>query len=282
MANFPAISAITSGLNALSNLLLVTPQKVIGYQPENPDGSLSIPPIIFNYEGEQTAHLQSDITDHYIEDNSAIQDQIAIKPVKITTHGFIGELNDVLPISLPLGISIPDKLTVISAYAPGLTTTALVAYTEALLAYEIANAAVTTAQSGLSSLAGTGGESVISGNGIVQEANQNKQQTYFQQFYVYWLNRILFTVQTPWAVFQNMAIESLRAVQDAETNVITDFEVTFKQIRFASTVTTNAPDPNSAQGRLANAKTGAVPLGPASPKAVATTPSGALSQITGK
>ena len=45
-----------------------------------------------------------------------------------------------------------------------------------------------------------------------------------------------FPVQTPWAVFQNMAILRLTATQDAETNVITDFEVTFKLIRMASTI----------------------------------------------
>jgi len=89
--------------------------------------------------------------------------------------------------------------------------------------------------SAISSLAGTAGTSVIDGRSINTAAHQNKQQTMFQQFYGYWRNRILFTVQTPWAVFQNMAIMRLTAVQDADTQVITDFEVTFKLIRMAST-----------------------------------------------
>ncbi|PNA18994.1 hypothetical protein C1X78_25825, partial [Pseudomonas sp. MPR-R1B] len=38
--------------------------------------------------------------------------------------------------------------------------------------------------------------------------------------------------------FQNMAIKSLRAIQAAETRMITDFEVSFKMIRTAATVTT--------------------------------------------
>ena len=35
-----------------------------------------------------------------------------------------------------------------------------------------------------------------------------------------------------------MAIQSVRAIQSAETELISDFEVTFKQMRFASTLTT--------------------------------------------
>jgi hypothetical protein len=81
----------------------------------------------------------------------------------------------------------------------------------------------------------TGGTTVINGSGLNPRGNQTKQQTYFQQFYGYWANRTLFTIQTPWAIFQDMAIQTLRAVQDADTRVITDFEVTFKLMRFAST-----------------------------------------------
>ncbi len=36
-----------------------------------------------------------------------------------------------------------------------------------------------------------------------------------------------------------MAIKSLRPIQDAETDVITDFEVTFKMIRTAATFIVN-------------------------------------------
>src|SRR6185312_8744514 len=102
MPDLSSLASITTAATALSNLILVNPQKTIGYQPQNAPSNNGQtaqlgPSLLFHYEGEQTASLESDITDHYIENNTAIQDQIALKPVIITTHGFIGELNDIPP-----------------------------------------------------------------------------------------------------------------------------------------------------------------------------------------
>lgn len=245
MADISALTPYTTAATALSNLILVSPQKTIGYQPQNPpnaDGSPSTdaPPksLLFNYEGEQTGILQSEITDHFVEDNSAIADQIALKPERVTTHGFIGELNDIPPALLKIAQTLANKLTTVDAYVPALSTSALVLYNQAFQLYQIEQSVENSAVSTWDTLAGQGGESVISSSGLTSQPSQTKQQVAFQQFYGYWRNRTLFTVQTPWAVFQNMAIENLRAIQDAETDVITDFEVTFKMIRTAQTQTT--------------------------------------------
>jgi hypothetical protein len=269
MPNLSSLSSITTAATALSNLILVSPQSTIGYQPQNPsqpNGQTSQPPpsILFHYEGEQTVALESDITDHFIEDNTAIQDQIALKPETITTHGFIGELNDVAPGALATVKAVADKLTVINAYTPVLSTTALIAYNEAFQLYQVGLNAVNSAVAAWSSLSGTGGESVINSQGLALQANQTKQQIAFQQFYGYWRSRTLFTVQTPWAVFQNMAIKTLRAIQDPETRVITDFEVAFKMIRTAATVTT--PGTNlSYQGRASAQAASLTDLGTSTP-----------------
>lgn len=237
-----SLAPATTAAKSLSNLILVSPQSTVGYQPKNKpnaDGTTSTadqpPAILFHYEGEQTATIESDITDHFIEDNSAIQDQIALKPEIVTTHGFIGELNDVAPFGLQTLQAAADKLTAIGSYEPALSETALLAYSEAFFLYQTASTAIDAAVSAWDTVAGFGGESVINGQGIVTQSNQSKQQSAFQQFYGYWRSRTLFTVQTPWAIFDNMAIKSLRAIQEAETNVITDFEVTFKMIRTATT-----------------------------------------------
>lgn len=253
MANLSSLSPITTAATALSNLILVSPQSTIGYQPQNAptqNGTTSQQPpsFVFNYEGEQTSTLTSDITDHFIEDNTAIQDQIALKPEEITTHGFIGELNDIAPPVLALLQAAADKLTVISAYTPALSQTALLAYAEAFQLYQVAANAVNSAVSAWSSINNSGGENVIGSNGLLNNVfnaqtgqisnNQTKQQIAYQQLYGYWRALTLFTVQTPWAVFQNMAIKSIRAIQGEETNQISDFEITFKLMRFASTQST--------------------------------------------
>lgn len=268
MANLSRLAPITTAATALSNLVLVSPQNVVGYQPQQA-GTLTSQPalapspaLLFHYEGENSVSLESDITDHYIEDNSAIQDQVALKPAIITVHGFIGELNNVPPVGLSFLKAIANQLTTVSAYTPQLTTTALIAYNEAFLIYQTAANAVNSAVSAWSSLTGSGGENVIGSTGLQSPISftQTRQQTAFQQFYGYWNARTLFTVQTPWAIFQNMIIQKLRAVQDAESRMYTDFEVTFKTIRIASTSLTSALAAQ-VQGRLNNQKADLVDAG---------------------
>lgn len=231
------ISSVTSALQTVANVLLVSPQSTIGYQPQ---GSPTLPALLFHYEGEQSVVLRSDITDHFAEDNTALQNQIALPPPLIRTHGFIGELNDIPPNKvLQLAFVAAQKLTALSGYSPVLSVTALEAYNNALLVYQTAASLLNSAVSTYASITGTDGESVIDGSGfLTTQPNQTVQQQYFQQFYGYWATRTLFTVQTPWAVFKNMAIELCQPVQAGDSKDVTDFEVTFKQIRFATNAST--------------------------------------------
>lgn len=251
MVNLSPLSNLTTTATALANLILVQP-KDIGILPKLPNGQS----FLFHYNGEETVTLKSDITDHYIEDNTALQDQIALRPEMITTHGYIGELNDILPALLePLKFAA-NKLTVISAYTPGLSLTALRLYNQATLAYATVSALADSAVSAWNFI--TGGNN---------KPAQNKQQKAFQQFYGYWRNRTLFTIQTPWAIFDNMAIDTLRAVQGEDTRVITDFEITFKAIRIATTtlVTTK-----TGQGRYINQSSPLIDNGTSTPPQVGT------------
>lgn len=257
------VAGVTSGITAVSNLLLVSPQQVKGYQPQNQDANdlKGLPPaLLFNYEGEQSAISRADITDHFSEENISLQDQIALKPVIITTNGFIGELNNVAPVGLQTLQALANKMTFISAYTPIISETALIAYNEAAFLYATTVNAAKSLVNTFSFLNNQGGLNVIGSNGLQNPIStgffqtQTQQQIYYQQFYFYQQTRRLFTVQTPWAIFQNMAIESLRSIQDAETDMVTDFELTFKQMRFAST---SFEDPtviisDNADGRTSN------------------------------
>lgn len=280
MPNLATIANASNTALSLSNLILVTPEPT-GYQPQNvivnaDDGSVPAQPesFLFDYEGEQTVALTSDITDHFVEDNTAIQDQIALKPELITTHGFVGELNDVAPAALKTLKTIANKLTATTAYAPSLSTTALISYNQAVQLYTTARNLADNAVATWGSINGAkAGISVIDGNEIVIRKNQNKQQVAFQKFYGYWRSRTLFTIETPWAIFENCAIQSLRAVQDAESRVITDFEITFKLMRFADTILTFIEgeqvtyNPQNFQGRAFNQGSSLVDHGVVSPSA---------------
>jgi hypothetical protein len=106
--------------------------------------------------------------------------------------------------------------------------------------------------------------SVIGADGLVVGANQNKQQVAFQQFYGYMQSRTLFTVQTPWAVLENMALMRVHPVQDSTTRELTTFEVSFKRIRTAKTQTTGFLS-SILDGRAAAQAAGLVDLGVSSP-----------------
>jgi hypothetical protein len=262
MANILApVSVATTAITSISNLLLVSPQNTVGYQPQLSGGTTPFgPSFLFQYEGEQTALTEFDISDHFAEDNQSLQDQIAIKPNVITTHGFIGELNNIAPPILQALQSAASRLTTIGSYVPTLSATALIAYNEAFFAYQTAENAVGNLVSAVSSLSSGGsGQNVISGSSLTNVGGQNLQQSAYYTLYANGIARNLFTIQTPWAVFQNMAIKTIRAIQGAETTQITDFEVTFKQMRFASTQTVAAAV--DAQGRLISQSASSVNYG---------------------
>ena len=245
-----ALSSAATTATALSGLILVTPQD-IGIIPQNPnsdDGQIRRGPksFFFDYKGEETIDLMSEITDHFVEDNTAIADQIALKPEKIKTQGFIAELNDIAPEALePLKFAA-EKLTIISGYVPQLSATALRAYNIAFQGYQTAIVVANSAVQAWDETARNDERvNVITGTETDEELaklrsrtkNQTKQQIAFQQFYGYWRNKTLFTVQTPWAIFRNMAIETLRVVQEAETESLSSFELSLKIMRFAETET---------------------------------------------
>lgn len=287
MASISQIATAVSGANAalssipaLGGILIASPQTTIGYQPQPNPPLASQPALVFNYEGEQTATLSSDITDHYVEDNTAIQDQIALKPILITTHGFIGDLNDVPPnAALAVAQKAALALTPLSAYSPQLSITALNAYNAAVFAATVLQNTANTAVSAWNTINGNGGLSVVNGTTTILEPNQTPQQQYFQQFLGYWNNRTLFTIQTPWCVFQNMAIQTLRAIQDETTKLVTDFEVTFKLIRFASSQEASQATLGSLAGRAANQNSQLVNLGTSTPAPTAQTVLGLISGL---
>jgi hypothetical protein len=265
-----ALSNAATAALALGNLILVVPtianslnNNIQGYQPQLPPKSDGTPSqaaqpkyFLFDYEGEQSIELTSDITDHFIEDNSSIQDNIALKPVKVTTKGFVSELNDIAPTVLQPLKTVVQKLTALNAYAPAISATAQIAYNEAFFAYQTALSAANSSVQAWSSLSQSK-QQLLQGNEFTNPFNfntslfatQTRQQIAFQGFYGYWISRTLFSIQTPWAIFKNMAIEKLRPIQSEDSQSFSTFEITFKQIR---TVQSALIPPKSAvaQGRL--------------------------------
>lgn len=276
MLRSSSLASFTNKALALANVILVSPRTTKGYQPKNSSSEKrqEPPPLLFHYEGEQSFEFESEITDHYVEDNTSRQDNISLRPEVVTVHGCIGELNNIPPdYLLPLQLAA-DKLVPISGYAPQLSQTALVAYNTALRLWrtgeQVVDAAVEAwasikdrrlpgSDDGMNVIDSTGIEGFDASSGSVSRA-QNDQQVRFQQFYGYMRQRTLFRVQTPWCIIDDMAIQSLRAVQSENTNLITDFYITFKKMRMATTQREDVDA--SMQGRLKSMVSGLTNIGP--------------------
>lgn len=227
------LGVIATTINQASNVILVNPKKNVGIRPQptvNPNGGTTTAQpdqpqsFLFHVPGEDNARLTSDVTDNAVEDNTSLQDHVALKPVIINTSGYIGELNNVTPPELELLKLAADRLTTLGPFVPVVSASAQRAYNAASQAYAAAVLAKNTAVSAWNSITGGGSET------------QTKQQVAYNQFAGYWKNRQLFTVQTPWAIYTDMIIQSLSATQDESTSMVTQFEITFKQLTFAKSI----------------------------------------------
>lgn len=237
----------SSTANSLANLILVTPATQIGILPQQntTQGSLrdlfiqKPQSFLFHYEGENTVTLESEVTDHFVENNTTIQDHVGLKPEIIKVTGYIGELNNVPPPGLAALKSAADRLALLSPFTPELSISALQAYETAALSYATSEVLKNAAVNTFNTFAGS-------------PPVQNKQQEAFSKFYAWFMGRQLFKVQTPWAVFENMIILSIRSTQEEDTRVISSFDVTFKKLRFASTFITK---PKKVAGRRGSQRT---------------------------
>lgn len=193
-----------------------------------PPGVLQISSFAYDYEGDDHVLLANEITGHWVEDNTQVQDHIGIKPVSITLKGKVSELAfSVANQGLVLAAlaAVENALTQIPAYVgtytPGVEQKVLTAITQAQnVAVQIEQAAARLQQ--LAAL--------IPGSG----PQRNKQQKAFAMLSALRNARILFTVYTPFQVFSNMAIANIDANQPGGGRTVSDFSVTMEQIQFTN------------------------------------------------
>lgn len=308
---------------------LTTLERSAIVRPNNPPRGIA--GFLFDYDAEQFLELASEITDNYIEDNTAIADNITLLPERVTLRGLIGELTDQdttlptpapTPAPLPLipGLFPPFSVAADVSFAPklganvanagaALSVTGAIgpaaadsilrtvngelskvispsqavqaavaaAITSAVKTISGGNAptgaaitaAINTAvgnvigssltpdvtsliaqsvNSSLSTTSGTNPGPTAGAASTLYEYYQNRsplQQGETSQglavgyFYQMWRARQTFSIETPWGIMNNMAIQNVRAEQPEETKSSTQFSVTFKKIRVAGSVTVN-------------------------------------------
>ena len=70
----------SDSVSIFQNLSTLQAQAIV--RPQNPPAGIS--GFLFDVAEDDEFSLQSEITDHYVEDNSAMQDNWAIRPEEIT------------------------------------------------------------------------------------------------------------------------------------------------------------------------------------------------------
>lgn len=252
-AVFNTISGVQSYVNGISSKFVI-----------NPHGMKGIAGFVFDYEGDDQIMLESDITDHFAEDNSSVQDHIALKPYRVTLRGFVSELQLAAVGTGLFGAltSLQSAIGTVPAYLGKYTPQALQklqgSFSKSVT--QVQNYANTAAQY----LNQAKNIAALFGGGTGAPTRQQQAFVALSQLRD---QRVIFNVLTPWTLLSGMAIESLVFIQPNESKTRTDISVTMKQMRFVdvqsaqNTTATHAGRAGfQAQGQTNNGATPGTPL----------------------
>jgi hypothetical protein len=186
--------------------------------------------FLFDVPDSDSINLDWDITDHFTESNSFLNDHKVKKPVIITLSGFVGEL----VFRSPAGVEgaaqeISNRLEAVDAYLGDFTPGAV---QEAQRVVQQAQSAISAINQTLDKV-----QNVI-GFFDGEEPEETAQQKAFNQLSALG-DEVIVATQTPWGYFDSMSIMALGFTQDGTTKEITDISVTLKEIRVSETKTTD-------------------------------------------
>ena len=214
------IQSVQNWVNGVSSNYVLIP-------PKGNKGGIA--GFVFDYEGDDNLMLESDITDHYAENNSSIQDHIALKPYRVTLRGFISELT--MPATgqgfFGTLTALQTNIQTVQAYLGKYTPQALQNLQGS------ASKAISQVQNYATQAAGylNQAKNIATFLGVPGAA-PTKQQQAFITLATLRDQRSIFTVLTPWVFLEGMAIESIVFLQPKESKTKSDITVTLKQMRF--------------------------------------------------
>ena len=191
-------------------------QLALAYPSPLPPG---IAGLVFDWKGTEKLELRTDITDSYIEDNSAIHDQAALVPERFTVDASTAEIVFAPTQAGGLPPQPANPLPLCGPMVPVLSPGA-------------AQASAAQSASTASSW-GPGTTNLFGYFGNLTGGTLTRQATVMAFIYQLWLGRQRFTVETPWGIFKDMMIELADGTQPEETEGRTDHHITFKKVRFA-------------------------------------------------
>jgi len=192
----------------------------------HPGGGRGINGFVFDAQLEDRLELSADITDHYVEDNTFINDHVAIRPMRIILRGLIGELVYNTNPSGVLGLlqTTQNLLSVIPAYLGKYTPKGIQNIQKVITK---GTAVVNKVDNYIARAKNIVG--LFTGGGA-----KTKQQEAYAKLKDLFFNRTICSVETPYEYFKkSMIIENITFKQLEDSKYESDIQVTLKEIRVA-------------------------------------------------
>ena len=224
----------------------------IGEAAVNILGSFGIAGFRFHIPTREQAKLENEVTDHYVDTNSAVQDHIACKPVQITLTGLQGdyfysvnEIEDMLA-------NVTPTLSLVKQFVPKLSAATIQAK-QGWLNYQntintgggigenqnIDPSKTLTENTTLASKAGVLWNSLNGVDLFKLFQNLYKLKSAQTRAYLFFealrKSRAVFSVECSWRSYQNMTVTQVTALRDENAD-ITDITVALKQISFVQSL----------------------------------------------
>lgn len=227
--SFDNVTTLATSANQLVNQYVVSP--LVG---------LGIAGFVFDIVDDTRIDLRADITDHYTENNTAIQDCIAIRPEIVTLRGYVGEVVNTINSTISSLTQLTEKLTILNSYVPIITNFA-----------QQTRSVISSQNNTIGSYVQAAGNLNIYGTFKKLNPPPTKQAQAFNFFRALFQSKQLVSLETPYSFYSQMAIESLSATQSGKSLYVSDFSITLKEIRTVSTSTVPF-DATKYQGRSAD------------------------------
>lgn len=196
--------------------------------------------------GEETLTADNDVTDHYVESNTAYQDQIARRPKVYTISGEVGELvwyqKDT---SSQLVGQVAQRLEGVASFLPVQSRSFKQMRNKAIKAAQW----VDTASNVVSRLSNFASEIKRDENGeeVSSRSITNQEQAYIRLL-AYRDDVVTpLTIKTPWGILKDYVITSLKFTQPKDTKDKSIISITLKEFRTTSVATVKF-DINKYQG----------------------------------
>lgn len=201
------------------------------------EGTKGIANLRLDIIGDETLTVDSDVTDHYVESNTAYQDQISIKPKIYTVSGEVGELVWYQKDSASqIFGQVAQRLEGVISFLPVRSKSFNQFKDKAMKVAQWVDTASNLA-SKVSNL----------WNSATTGSLTHQQQAYQELLAMRDNRQPLPMIKTPWGILQDYVITNIKLTQPKETKDKSFISITFKEFRTVS-VSTVKFDPEKYQG----------------------------------